>query len=500
MESNWNKRQGLGWEEPVIFERTREGGEQGKGLIRPDVDLDLSSRDLPEGLSRQRLPRLPEITERRVVQHFSRLSSWNFGVDHGFYPLGSCTMKYNPKLGEHLASLPGFRELHPEQPEKTVEGALLLMAGLQEMLEEIAGMEHVCLSPAAGAQGELTGMLMIRAYHESKGHPRKKVLIPDTAHGTNPASSALAGYEVREIKTSKAGILKADTIAEHMDEDVAALMMTNPNTLGLFESDIADIAELLHSHDALLYCDGANLNATMGITRPGDAGVDVIQFNLHKTFATPHGGGGPGSGPVGVSEKLLPFLPLPVLRKDKESKPYLDWSLENSIGRMTTYYGHFLVMVKAYAYLRRMGPEGIKQASRMAVLNANYLRVLLRDTYHTAHPDHCMHEVVFSDKRMPNQVETIDIAKRLMDFGFHPPTIYFPLVVHGALMTEPTETEDKAILERFAEVMKQIAKEAALDPETVKTAPHTTPLARLDEVKAARKPMLRYQFSDDRDE
>ncbi len=500
MESNWNKRQGLSWEEPVIFERTREGGEQGKGLVRIETDPDLADRDLPDNLLRKRRPRLPEITERRVVQHFSRLSSWNFGVDHGFYPLGSCTMKYNPKVSEYLATVPGFQELHPQQPADTVEGALYLMSELQDMLAEIAGMDHVCLQPAAGAQGELTGMLMVRAYHESKGNPRKTVLIPDTAHGTNPASSALAGYDVKEIPSSRAGILDADTIAAELDDDVAALMMTNPNTLGLFESNIAEIAELLHERDALLYCDGANLNAIMGITRPGDAGVDVIQFNLHKTFSTPHGGGGPGSGPVGVSEKLLPFLPLPVLRKDDEGKPYFDWSLEKSIGKMMAYYGHFLVMVKAYAYLRRMGPEGIKQVSKMAVLNANYLRVLLRDTYHTAHPDHCMHEVVFSDKRMPNKVETIDIAKRLMDFGFHPPTIYFPIVVHGALMTEPTETEDRATLERFAEVMKQIAKEAELDPELVKTAPHTTPLARLDEVKAARKPVLRYQFKDNEDE
>jgi len=500
MESNWEKRQGLSWEEPVIFERTREGGEQGKGLVRIETDPELAGRDLPDNMLRKKRPRLPEITERRVVQHFSRLSSWNFGVDHGFYPLGSCTMKYNPKVSEYLATLPGFQQLHPQQPADTVEGALYLMSELQDMLAEIAGMDHVCLQPAAGAQGELTGMLMIRAYHESKGNPRKTVLIPDTAHGTNPASSALAGYDVKEIPTSKAGILDTDTIAAELDNDVAALMMTNPNTLGLFESNIAEIAELLHQRDALLYCDGANLNAIMGITRPGDAGVDVIQFNLHKTFSTPHGGGGPGSGPVGVSEKLVPFLPLPVLRKDDAGKPYFDWSLENSIGKMMAYYGHFLVMVKAYAYLRRMGPEGLKQVSRMAVLNANYLRVLLRDTYHTAHPDHCMHEVVFSDKRMPNKVETIDIAKRLMDFGFHPPTIYFPLVVHGALMTEPTETEDRATLERFAEVMKQISKEAELDPELVKTAPHTTPLARLDEVKAARKPVLRYQFNDDEDE
>ncbi len=500
MESNWSKRQGLSWEEPVIFERTREGGQQGKGLIRPEVDIELSSQDLPESLERKNMPRLPEITERRVVQHFSRLSSWNFGVDHGFYPLGSCTMKYNPKINEYLADLPGFRELHPQQPAETVKGALWLMAELQDMLSEISGMAHVSLQPAAGAQGELTGMLMIRAYHESKGEPRKTVLIPDTAHGTNPASSALAGYEVREIPTSKAGILETETIAEKLDNDVAALMMTNPNTLGLFESNIAEIAEMLHQRDALLYCDGANLNATMGITRPGDAGVDVIQFNLHKTFSTPHGGGGPGSGPVGISEKLLPFLPLPVLARDENGGPYFDWSVEKSIGKVTVFYGHFLVMVKAYAYLRRMGPEGLKRASQMAVLNANYLRVLLRDTYHTAHPDHCMHEVVFSDKRMPNKVQTIDIAKRLMDFGFHPPTIYFPLVVHGALMTEPTETEDKATLERFAETMERIAKEAELDPETVKTAPHTTPLARLDEVRAARKPVLRYRFSEGQNE
>ena len=496
MSGSYKKRAGMLWDEPLIFERSVKG-RRGAIAAEAEVDESLAEEGLPEKFLRKNAPRLPEVSEREAVQHFTRMSTWNFSVDHGFYPLGSCTMKYNPRINETLASLPGFRDLHPAQPPETVPGALRIMRDLQLKLEEISGMSHVSLQPAAGAHGELTGMLMIRAYHESKGNPRKTVLIPDTAHGTNPASSALSGYEVREIPTSRSGVIKPETIKENLDPEVAALMMTNPNTLGLFETHVAEIAELLHDNDSLLYCDGANLNAIMGITRPGDMGVDVIQFNLHKTFSTPHGGGGPGSGPVGVSEKLLPFLPVPVLGDDDSGTPHLDWDRPQSIGKVMAYYGHFLIMVRAYAYLRMLGSDGVKKASENAVLNANYLRACLRQNYDLPHPESCMHEVVFSDKNLPNGVTTMDVAKRLMDHGFHPPTIYFPLVVHGALMIEPTETEDKRTLDLFVKAMKDISKEAAEDPDTVRNAPHTTPLSRLDEVTAARKPVLRYHFPEE---
>jgi glycine dehydrogenase subunit 2 len=491
MENKSDKREGLNWREPLIFERSREGRRGCRPVAKPDPDL--GRRGLPEPTIRRRPPRLPQVTERDAVRHFSRLSSWNFGVDHGFYPLGSCTMKYNPKVNELLAGLAGFRDLHPAQPPATTAGALRLMLDLQAALEEISGMAHVSLQPAAGAQGELTGMMMARAYHQSRGNPRRLVLIPDTAHGTNPASSALAGYEVKEIPTGKDGILHPDTVRGQMTDEVAALMLTNPNTLGLFESHIAEIADILHQHGALLYNDGANLNAIMGIARPGDMGVDVIQFNLHKTFSTPHGGGGPGSGPVGVAAALAPFLPVPVLC-EKAGSAVLDWDRPQSIGKVMAYYGQFLVMVKAYAYLLRLGAGGVKRAAEFAVLNANYLRAGLAPLYHLTHPDYCMHEAVFDDQNLPNGVTTLDVAKRLMDYGFHPPTIYFPLVVHAALMIEPTETESKETIDEFIAALAAIAREAAENPELVKNAPHHTPLSRLDEVRAARKPVLRYDF------
>ncbi|HUT53658.1 MAG TPA: aminomethyl-transferring glycine dehydrogenase subunit GcvPB [bacterium] len=494
-EETSSKRLGMTWDEPLIFERSRKG-RPGLRASRPDVEDKLAGTGLPAGLARKNAPRLPEVTERDAVQHFTRLSTWNFGLDHGFYPLGSCTMKYNPKINEALAALPGLRDLHPAQSPESVPGALRLMLELKKMLEEISGMAHVCLQPAAGAQGELTGMLMVRAYHEARGGARKVVLIPDTAHGTNPASSALAGYEVKEIPTAKNGVLEAATVRENLSEDVAALMMTNPNTLGLFETNVAEIADALHEAGALLYCDGANLNAIMGITRPGDMGVDVIQLNLHKTFSTPHGGGGPGAGPVGVCDQLAPFLPAPVLA-EADGRPVLQWERPLSIGKVTAYYGHFLIMVRAYAYLLSLGPEGVRRAAALAVLNANYIRACLKDTYHLPHPDRCMHEVVFSDKGLPNGVITMDVAKRLMDYGFHPPTIYFPLVVHGSLMIEPTETESRETLDRFIAALTAIAAEAASDPDAVKGAPCSTPLSRLDEVRAARKPVLRYRFPGD---
>ncbi len=495
MSDDYSKRRGLSWSEPLIFERSRASEDRsrfgGEGLDSAKV-----RGDIPDSLIRDRAPRLPMVTEREAAQHFTRLSSWNFGVDAGLYPLGSCTMKYNPKVNEYLASLPGFRDIHPDQPPETVSGALELMLSLQRMLEEISGMDKVCLQPAAGAHGELTGMLMVRAYHESKGNPRKVVLIPDTAHGTNPASSNLAGYEVKEIPTAKNGVLDPETVKENLDEEVAALMMTNPNTLGLFETHIREIADVLHEKDALLYCDGANLNAIMGISRPGDMGVDVIQFNLHKTFSTPHGGGGPGSGPVGLSSRLEAFQPVPVL-VEKDGEPRLEWDRPQSIGKVMAYYGHFLIMVRAYAYLARLSARGVRRASEIAVLNANYLRVALKNVYHLAHPDQCMHEAVFSDKNLPNGVTTMDVAKRLMDYGYHPPTIYFPLVIHGALMIEPTETEGLETLNLFIDALTRIAKEAATEPDTVKSAPLTTPIGRLDEVAAARKPVMCCVFDED---
>ena len=477
------KRAGLVWDEPLLFELHRD----------PSATTPIIKGDsIPKKLLRESSPALPDLTEAEVVRHFSRLSSWNYGVDQGFYPLGSCTMKYNPRVNEVLAALPGFAYLHPDQPEAQVQGALFLMHDLARCLAEISGMDAVSLQPAAGAQGELTGMLMVRAYHEAKGQARTKVLIPDTAHGTNPASSALAGYEVVEVPTGPDGLLHPDTVAEFMDETVAGLMLTNPNTLGLFESRIAEVAEAVHRKGGLVYGDGANLNALLGIARPGDMGIDVIQFNLHKTFSTPHGGGGPGSGPVGVKKILEPFLPAPVIA-EKNGRYFYDWDRPRSIGKLTQYYGNFGIMVRAYAYIRRLGAEGLHQASRLAILNANYLRVELRDHFHLPHPDACMHECVFSDKGLPAEVSTLDVAKRLMDYGFHPPTIYFPLVVRGALMVEPTETESKEWLDRFAEAMRNISEEARENPDLLKSAPHRTPVGRLDEVRAARKPVLRWK-------
>jgi len=477
------KRSGLIWDEPLLFE------------LCPDLGTRMTSSaqplHLPSSLFRESPPRIPDLSEPEVLRHFSRLSSWNYGVDQGFYPLGSCTMKYNPRVNEALAALPGFAYLHPDQPADQVQGALRLMAELANFLAEISGMAAVSLQPAAGAQGELTGMLMVRAYHQARGNPRQKVLIPDTAHGTNPASSALAGYEVKEIPTGPDGILHPDTVVEFMDEGVAGLMLTNPNTLGLFESRIAEVAEVVHRKGGLVYGDGANLNALLGIARPGDMGVDVIQFNLHKTFSTPHGGGGPGSGPVGVKERLEPFLPAPVIGR-REDGYFLDWDRPQSIGKVGQYFGNFGIMVRAYAYIRSLGPEGLALASRIAILNANYLRVKLRDHFHLPHPEACMHECVFSDKGLPSEVSTLDLAKRLMDYGFHPPTIYFPLVVRGALMVEPTESESKETLDRFIEAMTKIAQEAREKPDLLKSAPHRTPVGRLDEVRAARRPILRW--------
>ncbi|HWP34087.1 MAG TPA: aminomethyl-transferring glycine dehydrogenase subunit GcvPB [Thermodesulfobacteriota bacterium] len=483
----------FGFDEGTIFERSAPGRE-GASLPALDVpEADPAAR-IPAALLREPaagVEGLPEVSEVDVVRHFTRLSQWNFAIDLGLYPLGSCTMKYNPKLNEEAARLPGFATLHPYLPEELVQGALELMWRLERALAEITGMAAVTLQPAAGAHGELAGVMMIRAYHEAQGRPRRKVLIPDSAHGTNPASSAIAGYEVVPLRSGPRGVVEPEAVAAAMDDDVAALMLTNPNTLGLFEEHILEIAELVHGKGGLLYLDGANLNALMGIAKPGDMGVDVIQLNLHKTFSTPHGGGGPGAGPVGVSAPLVPFLPVPVVVKDGE-RFRLDTDRPRSIGRVRAYYGNFLTLVRAYAYICTMGGEGLAEASRTAILHANYLRARLRDLYDLPFDRPCMHEVVFTDKWQKSRygVTTLDIAKRLIDYGFHPPTIYFPLVVAGALMIEPTETESKASLDGFVEAMRRIAEEAAREPETVKRAPHTARLRRLNETRAAREPRL----------
>jgi len=425
-----------------------------------------------------------------VVRHYTRLSQWNYGIDLGFYPLGSCTMKYNPKINEDLAGLPGLCQVHPYQGERLSQGILRLMYELQQMLAEIVGLKGVSLQPSAGAHGELTGMLMIRAFHAERGAPRKKVIIPDSAHGTNPASSALCNYQPVSLKSDERGLISSEALAAAMDQEVAALMLTNPNTLGLFERDIVKLARIVHSKGGLVYCDGANLNALVGITRFGDMGVDVVHINLHKTFSTPHGGGGPGAGPIAVNENLIPYLPVPTVEKEAD-RYVLCYDHPKSIGRVRAFYGSLGVLLRAYAYILSMGPEGVRRASEVAVINANYIRAKLKKSYHLPYDRICKHECVFSD-RLQNLhgVQTVHIAKRLMDYGFHPPTIYFPLIVRGALMIEPTETESKETLDRFVSAMEAIARESQEDPDLVLQAPHKTKAARLDETQAARSPHL----------
>ena len=481
-------------DEPLIFEKSSA---KRKGVSVPKSDCpEINPRDvISKEFLRDDIKGFPEVSEIDVVRHFTRLSQWNFAVDTGFYPLGSCTMKYNPKINEDIARLHGFSMLHPYEPEELIQGALQLMYELKGFLAEISGMDAVTLQPAAGAHGELCGMLMIAAYFKEKGRPRKKVIIPDTAHGTNPASSHLAGFTVVSVKEENGGIITPEAIASVMDEDTAALMLTNPNTLGLFERHIKEIAEIVHKKGGFIYCDGANLNALMGIAKLGDMGVDVIQFNLHKTFSTPHGGGGPGSGPVGVKNPLEPFLPKPRIIK-KGRRFSLDYNRPKTIGRLRAFYGNFGIMARAYSYIKAMGPDGLKKASEMAVLNANYIKERLKDRYHLAYDQTCMHECVFSDKAQSEKdVHTLDIAKRLIDYGFHPPTIYFPLIVSGALMIEPTETETKETLDGFIDAMIKIANESEENPDMVKNAPHTTRLGKLDETRAARNPILRWKNS-----
>jgi glycine dehydrogenase subunit 2 len=485
---------GLVHEEPLLFERG-SAGRSGVSLPRPSGAAD-PAKDIPQALLRSAVDGLPEVSELEVIRHFTRMSVWNHGIDTGFYPLGSCTMKYNPKSSEALARLPGFANVHPLAPAELCQGALELMYQLERALSEIAGFDATTLTPAAGAHGELCGLMVIRAWHESKGNPRKKVLLPDTAHGTNPASAALNGYEVVQLASGEDGRLHPDTVKAAMGEDVAAVMVTNPNTLGIFESHIAEIAEIVHAKGGLVYGDGANMNALLGVARPGDMGFDVMQYNLHKTFATPHGGGGPGSGPVSVKAKLAPFLPLPVVAKEGESYRLVTEQRERpqSVGKLREFWGNFAMFVRAWALIREYGPEGLAQTGKLAVLNANYLRALLRGAYELPYETDSLHEVVFDDGAQKDAgVTTMDVAKRLIDHGVHPPTIYFPLVVHGAIMIEPTETESKETLDRFAEAMKAIAAEAKTAPEAVKAAPTKAFRARLDETRAARKPVLRWR-------
>ena len=464
------------------------------GFRYPELDVPPSA--LPERLTRDDLP-LPELAEVDVIRYFTRLSQLNYGVDIGFYPLGSCTMKYNPKINEEVARIPGFAHLHPLQPVETVQGALAIMYQLQEWLKEIGGFAGVSLQPAAGAHGELTGVLIIRAYHRNReDYKRTKILIPDSAHGTNPATSAMSGMEVVQLKSDERGNVDLEALKAECDDSLAGLMLTNPNTLGLFDENTEEVIRLVHEAGGLVYGDGANMNALLGISRPGDLGFDVLHYNLHKTFSTPHGGGGPGSGPVGVSERLVDFLPEPIVgiieEGDVDLPPLYGFiSPAKTIGRVKAFHGHFGMVLRAYTYIRVHGPEGLRKVSEHAVLNANYLRSKLHDTYHVPYDRVCMHEFV-AEGRWPEvpDVHALDIAKRLMDFGFHPPTNYFPLIVHEALMIEPTETESKETLDAFAEAMIQIAEEARSNPDVLLSAPHDTPFGRLDEVKAAKELVL----------
>ncbi len=467
---------------------------------RRGVDLpacDVPRRDphelIPHDMVREPIEHMPELSEPEVVRHYTRLSQKNFGIDVGMYPLGSCTMKYNPRLNEQAARLPGFLSIHPHMPHHLVQGALELMWDLERMLCEICGMEAFTLAPAAGAHGELVGMMMIRAALRARGEDRTKILVPDSAHGTNPASAAFCGFKPVEVRSGPDGILEPADVERLMDDKVAALMLTNPNTLGLFERHIVSVAEIVHRRGGYVYCDGANLNALLGVARPGDMGVDVIQINLHKTFSTPHGGGGPGAGPVGVKAHLEPYLPVPRVVKDGGRFQVVE-SAARSIGRIRSHLANFGVLVRAYAYILSLGPDGLRNVAETAVLNANYMLSRLEGVYHVPYKRRCMHEFVLTDRNQRKYgVATVDIAKRLADYGFHPPTVYFPLIVKAALMVEPTETETKETLDAYVEAMLAIAREAAERPELLKEAPHTTPVRRLDETAAARRPNLRWE-------
>ena len=480
------------------------GGREGVSPPASDTKAEIK---IPKDMLRGQV-RLPELGEVDVVRHYTALSSRNFGLDSGFYPLGSCTMKYNPKINEEVARLDGFKKIHPYQPLKHVQGALKVMHELGVFLCEIAGMDAFTLQPAAGAHGELTGIMIVRAYFKDRGEKRTRILVPDSSHGTNPASAAYCGYEVTVVNSDVNGNVDLDDLKSKMRQDVAALMLTNPNTLGLFDPNICSITEIVHEKGGLVYYDGANMNAIMGKARPGDMGYDIVHLNLHKTFSTPHGGGGPGSGPVGVKAELEPYLPVPRVIKESsahgprsstrslQSSVYgLDWDKHKSIGKVKAFYGNFSIMVRAYAYILSLGPEGLAQASEDAVLNANYLMKRLRGHYDLPYERTCMHEFVLSGRRQAHGqgVHTLDIAKRLLDYGVHAPTIYFPLIVEEAIMVEPTETENKVTLDEFAEIMIKIDEECRKNPVKVKSAPYNTPVKRLDNTLAAREPVLTWK-------
>lgn len=476
----------------LIFEL---GAPESRCVEPPPLDVPLTAvDDLLGGRVRAEPPALPNVTELEIMRHYTHLASMNFGVDSGMYPLGSCTMKYNPRINEDACRLPGFTGIHPYQPEETVQGALALMVELSDALAEISGLPGVTLQPAAGAHGELGALMVIRAAHEARGDARKKVIIPDTAHGTNPASVAMCGYEVVTILSDEKGQVDIEALKSALDEDVAAFMLTNPNTVGLFDENILEITAAVHAVGAYAYCDGANLNAILGKARPGDMGFDAMHINLHKTFATPHGGGGPGAGPVCVTDELAAFLPGPLAVEFEDGSYGLGWP-EHTIGRVRSFYGNFGVLVRAYAYIRAIGAEGLKEVAEQAVLSANYLKVRLEDVFDVPYGRTCMHEFVMSGAKQKREsgVRTLDMAKRLLDYGFHPPTIYFPHLVEEGMMIEPTETEPLAALDAFADVMLTIAEEAAGDPELVKNAPYSTPVRRLDEAGAARNPDLRWK-------
>jgi glycine dehydrogenase subunit 2 len=481
----------------TIFQKGAPGR---RAFVCPELDVPTVAPEtvLPVRFRRAEPPRLPEVSEPEIVRHYVSISKRNFDLDSGFYPLGSCTMKHNPRLHERVAALPGHARLHPLQDPEHAQGALELMWNLQGALAEISGLPHVSLQPSAGSHGELAGVLLTRAYHEDRGEMRHKVLAPDTAHGTNPATVTMAGLEVVKVATNADGGVDVQDLRAKADRDVACLMLTNPNTLGLFDANISEIAEIVHGVGATLYYDGANLNAVMGLSRPGDMGFDIVHFNLHKSFTQPHGGGGPGSGPIAVSERVAPYLPVPVVVRGEDGAFELDHERPKSIGRLRGFHGNYGCFVRAYAYIRSLGADGLKDASETAVLNANYLLARLRqqgvaEYLPLAYGKLCMHEFVLSGGPMKRelQIKTLDLAKRLLDFGFHPPTVYFPLLVDEALMVEPTETETKETLDAFAEAIANILKEAAEDPEIARNAPYTTPVRRLDEVAAAKHPVIR---------
>ncbi len=479
--------------EPLVFEISEKGK---KAVSLPPLDVPEKEDTLRGVPIREEIEGFPEVSEPEITRHFTRLSQKNYCVDIGLYPLGSCTMKYNPKINEKLASLPGFSTSHPMASPDLVQGSLEVIKRLENYLSEIAGLDAFTLQPAAGAHGELAGMMIIRACLEDRGNPRKVVLIPDSAHGTNPSSAHVCGYSVREIKSNEHGTIDIENLEKEMDGDVAALMVTNPNTLGVFEWDICRIAEIVHSKGGFVYMDGANMNALTGIVRPGDMGIDVLHINLHKTFSTPHGGGGPGAGPVGVKKELETYLPVPVIVQDGESYG-LDSGRPKSIGRMRSHFGNFSVIVRALCYILSLGPEGIRHVAETAVLNSNYIRRGLEGDYHLKYTSPSMHECVFSDKYQKEfGVSNLDISKRLIDYGVHPPTMSFPLIVQGALMIEPTETESRRDLDHFIGALKDIAREARETPDLLKSAPHATYVRRLDEVTAAKYPVLRWEKKD----